>query len=127
MEILVSGDNHKVSNLVFSFCMSECLDRTRDTQMSMFHCFPRPHCLLRQQAPVGLVYHFIMQLQAVSTFTKPVLYHLWLCSIIHKATWHFFLQSGHLNWCTQHHSVEEGEPLHSGEFSVPYNKSLFIF
>jgi hypothetical protein len=33
MEILVSGDNHNVLNLVFSLCMSECLDKAQDTAM----------------------------------------------------------------------------------------------
>jgi len=42
MEILVIGDNHKVSNLVFSLCISEHLDKTRDTAMSLLHCSPQP-------------------------------------------------------------------------------------
>jgi hypothetical protein len=38
MEILVIGDNHKVLNLVFLLCMSQCLDKTQFTKMSMLHC-----------------------------------------------------------------------------------------
>jgi hypothetical protein len=61
METLVIGDNHKVSNLVFSLCMSECLDKTQDTEMSMLHSSSSPYFLLMQPSHVGLLYHFIMQ------------------------------------------------------------------
>jgi hypothetical protein len=39
MEILVSGENHTVLNLVFSLCMSGCLVKVRDAAMtaSLFH------------------------------------------------------------------------------------------
>jgi hypothetical protein len=41
MEILVSGDNHKVSYPVFSLCMLECLAKVHDTAMLLFH-FRKP-------------------------------------------------------------------------------------
>jgi len=47
----------------------------------------------------------------ISAFKNPVLYHLWICSIILQSTLQFFFQSGHLNWYMCHHSLEEGEPL----------------
>jgi len=40
MEILGSGENHNVSNLVFSLCMSDCLAKFSDTAMSLLHCSP---------------------------------------------------------------------------------------
>jgi len=40
MEILGSGEDHNVSNLVFSLCMSECLAKFSDTAMSLLHCSP---------------------------------------------------------------------------------------
>ena len=42
MEILAIGHNHQVSNLVFSLCMSEHLDKTQDTAMSLLHCSTQP-------------------------------------------------------------------------------------
>jgi len=48
LEILVNGVNHNVSNLVFSLCMSESLAKVRDTAMSLLHCSPSSHFLLRQ-------------------------------------------------------------------------------
>jgi len=45
MESLVSGVNHKVSNLVFSPCMSGCLPKVQDTAVSLLHCSPSPHFL----------------------------------------------------------------------------------
>ena len=51
-------------------------------------------------------------LQAVSTFTNLVLYHLALCSIILQTAMHFFLQSDLFNWYMHHHhSVVQREPL----------------
>ena len=64
--------------------------------------------------------------QAVPS-NKPVLHHLWLCSINLKPTLHPFLQSEHLNRYKQHHSLAEGQPLLYGEIEVPYNKSQFKF
>ena len=114
MEILISGDNHNVSNLVFSLCMSECLAKLQDTAMSLLHCSPSQNFLQRQLSLLGLSYHFVMQ-SSFSTFKQPVLRHLWLCSIILKPTLHLFMQSDHLNWNIQHHSLAEGEPLLTGE------------
>jgi len=37
--IVVSGDNHNISKLVFPLCMSECLAKVRDTARSL-HCSP---------------------------------------------------------------------------------------
>ena len=59
--ILVSVENHNVSNLVFSLCMSECLATVRDTAMSLLHCSCRQHFLQRQKSPVGLSYLIVMQ------------------------------------------------------------------
>jgi len=126
MEILVSGDNHNVSNLVFSNCMSGCLAKAQDTARPLFHCSPSPHFLLRQPSPVGLPYHCLIQ-PSGSIFTNLVPYHLWLCCIILKPALHFFTQSGHLNWYMQHHSLAVEEPLLSGEIHIPYNKSQFPF
>jgi len=50
-----------------------------------------------------------------AAFKNPVLCHLLLCSIIQKTTLHIFVQSDHLNWYMQRHSLAEGEPLLSGE------------
>ena len=61
MEILVSGDNHNVSNLVFSNCMSGCLAEVQDTARSLFHYSPSPHFLMKQPSPVGLSCHCLMQ------------------------------------------------------------------
>jgi len=36
--IVGSGDNHKVLNLVFSLCMSQCLVKVGDTARSLLHC-----------------------------------------------------------------------------------------
>jgi len=60
MEILVSSENHNVSNLVFSLCMSECLATVQDTAMLLLHCSPSSHFLLSQPSPVGLSCHRIM-------------------------------------------------------------------
>jgi hypothetical protein len=40
MEILLSGENHNVWNLVFPLCMSECLVKVQDTAMSLLHSSP---------------------------------------------------------------------------------------
>jgi len=40
MEILVSGENHNVSNLVFSLRISDCLAKLQDTAMSLLLCSP---------------------------------------------------------------------------------------
>jgi len=42
MEILVTGDNNKVSNLVFLLCMSKCLAKVQYTAMSLLHCSLQP-------------------------------------------------------------------------------------
>ena len=57
----------------------------------------------------------LCSVQAVSTFTNPVLYHLWIHSIILKTALHFSMQSDHLNWYMQDHLLAEGEKLLSGE------------
>jgi hypothetical protein len=61
LDILVSGENHKVLNLVFSLRTPECLDKVRDTAMSPPHCSPRQQFLQRQQSPAVLSYHIVMQ------------------------------------------------------------------
>jgi len=48
MEILVSGENHNVSNRMISLCISECLAKVQDTAMSLLYCSPSQHFLLRQ-------------------------------------------------------------------------------
>jgi len=48
MAILVSGENHNLSNLVSSLCVSDCLAKLWDTAMSLFRCFCRLHFLWRQ-------------------------------------------------------------------------------
>jgi len=52
---------------------------------------------------------FSQYIQKTYSPTPMVLYHH------SKTKLNFFLQSDHINWCMQHHSLEEGEPLHSGE------------
>jgi len=61
MDILLSGNNHNVSNLMFSNCMSECLAKLQDTAMSLLHCSPSSYFLQRQPLPVGLQYHCLLQ------------------------------------------------------------------
>jgi len=61
IKILVSGENHNLSNLVFSLCMSDCLAKVQDTAMSLFYCSPRQHFLMRPSQPVGLSCHIVMQ------------------------------------------------------------------
>ena len=61
LDILVSGENHNDLNLVFSLCMSECLNKVQDTAMSMLQLSPRQHFLHRQRSPVGLSHHIVMQ------------------------------------------------------------------
>jgi hypothetical protein len=61
MWIVVSGENYKVLNLVFSLCMSECLANVQDTAMSLLHCSLNSHFLLRQPSPVVLSYHCLIQ------------------------------------------------------------------
>ena len=62
MEILVSGNNHNISNLAFSLCMSvECFAKVQDTAMSLPHCSHSSHSLLRQPSHVGLSYHCLIQ------------------------------------------------------------------
>jgi hypothetical protein len=48
MWIVVSGDNHNISKLAFSLCMSECLAKVRDTAKSLLHCSPCSHFLRSQ-------------------------------------------------------------------------------
>ena len=48
LEILVSVVNRNISNLVFSLCMSDSLAKVQDIAMSLLHCSPRSHFLLRQ-------------------------------------------------------------------------------
>jgi hypothetical protein len=78
LDILVSGENHNISNLVFSVCMSECLAKVQDTAMSLLQCSLSPHFLHRQLSPVGLSYHFIMQLSSCQYIRKS-------CSILRVA------------------------------------------
>ena len=40
MKILVSGENHNVSNFVFSLYMSDCLANVHGTAMSLLYCSP---------------------------------------------------------------------------------------
>jgi hypothetical protein len=42
-DILVNGDNHKVSNLAFSLLW--CLPKVQYTAMSLLHCSPSSHFL----------------------------------------------------------------------------------
>jgi len=114
MEILVIGENYNVLILVFSLCILECFASLQDTAMSLLHCSPSQNFLYRQLSLLGLSYHFVMQ-SSVSTFKKPIPQHLWFCNIILKPKLYFFLQSDHLNWYTQHHSLAKEEPLLSGE------------
>jgi hypothetical protein len=51
MEVLVSGVNRNVLNVVFSLCMSECLAKLQDTAMTLIQC---PHSLLRHPYAAGL-------------------------------------------------------------------------
>jgi hypothetical protein len=48
LEIPVSGVKQNVSNLVFSFCLSESLAKVGDTARSLLHCSHSSHILLRQ-------------------------------------------------------------------------------
>jgi len=48
LEIPVSGVKQNVSNLVFSFCMSESLAKIQDTARRLLHCSHSSHFLLRQ-------------------------------------------------------------------------------
>jgi len=59
MEILVSGDNHNISNLVFSLCMSGCLVNLRDIAMSLL---PRPTFL----AVATITYTFVIPLHSTA-------------------------------------------------------------
>ena len=77
-------------NLVFAYCTSEHLPKVPDTAMSMIQTSPSPQFLLRQPSPTGLSYHCCISLQAVSTFTNLVLYHMWVCSIILKSILQLF-------------------------------------
>jgi len=61
MEIPVSGENHYVSNLVFSLCMLECLDKLQNREMSLLHSSTSQHLWVRQPSPVGRSYHFLLQ------------------------------------------------------------------
>ena len=91
MEILVRGENHNVSNLVFSHCMSECLAKLQDTVISLLHCYPRQNFLQRQSSLLGLSYHFVMQssgsqyLQKTCSPSPMALYHY---SKTNKALFH---------------------------------------
>jgi hypothetical protein len=114
MWIVVSGDNHNLSNLVSSLCMSQCLGKVRDTVRSMLHCIHSSHFLLRQPYPEALSYRCLIQ-PSVSTFTNIVLCHRWLCSNILKPTLHFFLQSARFIWYMHHHSLAQAQSLFYGE------------
>jgi hypothetical protein len=61
MWIVVSGENHNVSNLVFSLSKSECLANVRDTAMSLLHCFHSSHFKPRQPSPIDLSCHCLIQ------------------------------------------------------------------
>ena len=50
MEIPASGEDHNVSNLVFSPCMSECLVKLKDIAMSLLHFSPSQNILKRQSS-----------------------------------------------------------------------------
>src|SRR5215510_7758220 len=60
IDILVSGDNHNLSNIVFLLCMLQCLVKVRDTAMSLLHCCCRSHFLQRQPSAVGLSYRCLI-------------------------------------------------------------------
>jgi len=86
--------------------------------MSLLHSSPSPHILQRQSARIGLSYHCLMQ-HSGSQYLHKSCYHLWDCSVRLTPTLHFFLQSGHLNWYMQQHSLAQGEPLLSGKPKSP--------
>jgi len=46
--IVVCGENHNISKLVFSLCMSECLPKARNAARTFLHCSPCSHFLLGQ-------------------------------------------------------------------------------
>jgi hypothetical protein len=93
MEILVSGENHKVSNAVFSICRAECLASVQDTATSLFHCSPYPLLLQKQPSPVGLSYHCLMQPSGSQCLHKSCSLSLMVCSNIQKPTARFFFCS----------------------------------
>jgi hypothetical protein len=66
------------------------LAKVPDTAMLIPYSSSSPHFLLRQSTTIGLSYHCSISLQAVSTFTNFVLYHMWLCIIILQLTLHYF-------------------------------------
>jgi len=86
--------------------------------MSLLHSFSSPHQLQRQSAPTGLSDHCLMQRSGGQYILKSC-YHLWICSLRLTPTLQFFLQSGHLNWYMQQHSLAQGEPLLSGKPKSP--------
>ena len=61
LDILVSGVNHNVMNLVFSLCMLVRLVKVQDTAMSLLHSSPCSHFLLTLPQPEGLSHHCLMQ------------------------------------------------------------------
>ena len=116
MVILVSGVDQKC---FWTLCLHTAHQSTwprYQIQQCQWFIPPQPYFLQRQPSHICLYYHCWISLQAVSTFTNLVLYHMWVCSIILKQTlYFFFLQSGHINWYMQHQSLAQGEPLLYGE------------
>jgi hypothetical protein len=115
MDSLVSGWIKIVSETFISILHIRALGLW-DTAMSLLHRSPSAPTSCRGNhhlyACNATAY---CSVQAVITFTNLILSHLWLCTIILKPTLQFFLQSGHLNWYMQHHTIAQGEPLLSGE------------
>ena len=124
MEILISGENH-VSNLVFSVCMSgeSCFKScvfslyvrvlgqvTRYSNVTA-SLLPQPKLLAEAIITFRLVIpHPNAEYRPSVSSNKLVLHHLELWSIILKTTLHLFMQSDHLNWYMQHHSLAESTP-----------------
>jgi hypothetical protein len=109
MWIVGSADNHNVSDLVFSLCMS-VLGQVQDTSRSLLYYSHSSHfCWSNHQLKACQTTSSI-DFQAFSNFASLVLYHPWLCSNILKPTLYFFLYSGHLNWYMHNHSLAQAEP-----------------
>ena len=106
-------------NLCF---LSVCCSAWSRYKIQQCHCFivpPSNTCCWTNHNLKPCQTTAYCSLQAVSTFTNPVLYHPWLCSIILKPTLHFFLHSGHLNRYMHRHSLAQAEPLLCGEIKSP--------
>jgi len=128
METLVSGENNNVLKLVFSLRMSECLAKLRHRYSHVtVSLLPQPKFL----AEAIITFRLAIPLpnaeyrQSLPS-NKPVLHHLWLRRIILKTTLHIFMQSDHLNWYMQHHSLAEStSPIisHNSTFNTSQGAS----